>query len=542
MSIILLYWISSISGQDLPSVSDAYFFKGAIVTTQPNASPQVLDILVREGLIKAIGVGLTPPVDAHIIKVDSLYIYPGFIAAASHIGVPKPKPNTETPRVKRPGYPPNHIAGITPEQTIEKTYSAKEGSIKQYRKLGFTMAHVMPYGKMLPGQTSVISLNGKDFNQAVITENFGQYAQLSGARRMFPSTKIGVIAKWRELYRNATLTKKHTQAYRSNPQGKRRPNPDEATAALINVVEHKQPVFFHTEKHLDLQRALQLQKELGFHMVATETMQGVMSISKAKIQGVPILISLKLPKEVKSSKDSLKISAADKNLLKRKQASISEYEKEGMEITQENQAGGFSLLKVKPDNIYKNIRRMIKSGMSDQNALAQLTTEPAKLLKIDRITGTIAKGKIANLVVSTKPIFEEKTKIKMVMVDGHIHKYETKEKKKKSSEDVDIAGDWTYTVEVPGMEVGGTIKITKADEGYNLAITNSAMPGQTHEVSNITTDKNGSMSYAYDINMDGITLNLQTEITFDKDTFEGTVSLPDFGTFPMTGSKVETPE
>ena len=287
---------------------------------------------------------------------------------------------------------------------------------------------------MLPGQTAIISLNSKPYNEAVITRDFGQYAQFRGASSMFPATTIGVMAKWRELYRNAELANQHAKRYKQQSRNLKRPNQDPATLALIPLTEKKQSVFFLAPEHVDMQRALQLQKELGFDEVIVEAKRGEMSSNKAQRQGVKMLLSLDLPKEVKEdSTKTSKMTDVEKALSARKIKAIQQYEMSGPMISKSGMSAGFSFIEVKSKDIFPNILRLIKSGMSEKDVLANLTTRPAALLKIENIAGTLEKGKIANLVISNKPIFEKGAQINMVMVDGNLHKIEAKKEKKKTN-------------------------------------------------------------------------------------------------------------
>jgi len=123
------------------------------------------------------------------------------------------------------------------------------------------------------------------------------------------------------------------------------------------------------------------------------------------------------------------------------------------------------------------------------------------------------------------------------------HVYEVKEKKKKSSGDeevVDASGEWAYTIDVPGMTPSGTMTFSKSDDTYDLVVTNNQAPGESVETSGIEME-GSNMVFSYKMDAGGMKLTIDNDITFDGDTFEGTVSVGDFGTFDITGSK-STPE
>ncbi len=551
--LVLVYSYSGMS-QDIPPVTNKILIKNVSITTQPGATPYIGHILVEDGIIKDVGTSIQAPYDAKVITGDSLHVYAGFIATLSHTGLKAPKENNERPRVDRTGYPPNDVAGITPELSINNIYDQKDGSIGDMRKQGFTIAHSVPHGRMLPGMGSIISLNGGSFNESVIVEDGSMFAQWRTANRVFPGTLIGIMSKWRELYRNSELTLQHNKNYKSNPRNRKRPAQDAATEALWPVVEKQMPVFFKAEKHRDIYRTLQLQKDLGFDLVIAEAKDIDRVLDDISgVSDVSVLLSLDLPKEEKEkskSKDEKKEDMkGDKKmeeedpkmamLKKRKAEAVERYTSQAKMLSAKGMPVSFSYLETKPSDIHPSVRRLVKDGLSEKDALSALTTQAASAIGISDIAGTIERGKMGNLVIATQPIFDEKSKIKMVMIDGHIHEYEVKEKKKKSAsdgEDIDPTGTWDYTIEIPGMSASGTMTITKNGEDYEAEMTSNQNPGEVAEAKEVELD-GSDMSFSFSLPAGGMDLTIESDLTFDGDTFEGTVSVGDFGSFDITGSK-----
>jgi hypothetical protein len=76
----------------------------------------------------------------------------------------------------------------------------------------------------------------------------------------------------------------------------------------------------------------------------------------------------------------------------------------------------------------KRVREAMARGLSEDDALAAVTTIPAKQLGLQDRLGTIAPGKIANLVVETGAPFAEKSRVSEIWIDGS--RIELKEEKK----------------------------------------------------------------------------------------------------------------
>ena len=548
-NLFIVIWLLAVSsllyGQDVPSVTSKVFIENVSLNTHPGSTPFLGHILVEDGIITNIGTSITPPFDAKVIEGDSMHAYAGFIASLSHIGIKEPKEDNARPKVDRTGYPPNDIAGITPEKSVSDLYIAKEGSISDYRKQGFGIAQIAPYGKMLPGKSSVISLNGKAYDEAVIRKDNGLFARWANVRGVFPATLIGIMAKWRELYRNAELTSEHSKKYKANPVNLQRPTPDAATEALFPVVDKSIPVYFEAEKHRDIYRTLRLQKELGFDLVIAEA-KDIDRISDDVMESnARVLISLDLPKEEKEKKEDASEDGEEnkdtemEELKLRKKEATERYVNQAKLLSEKGIPVAFSYIDVKPKEIHANVKRMVDNGLSESQALGALTTEAAATLGIEKIAGTLEPGKIGNLVVMTAPIFDENAKIKMVMVDGHVHTYEVKEKKKKSGEEApDVSGEWSYKIEVPGMTASGTMTFTKNGDTYDLEVSSNQNPGESITNEDIEMDGN-NMVFSYSMPTGGMTITVENDITFDENTFEGTVSVADFGSFEITGKKID---
>jgi imidazolonepropionase-like amidohydrolase len=82
----------------------------------------------------------------------------------------------------------------------------------------------------------------------------------------------------------------------------------------------------------------------------------------------------------------------------------------------------------KTNEFSKTMQTMIENGLDKNAALNALTLQPAKLLGIDKYCGSLEAGKMANLLVSNKPLFEKEAAIRYMIVEGNLYEYEIKEK------------------------------------------------------------------------------------------------------------------
>lgn len=535
--------------KEIAPVTRTFVLKNATIIPQPGQMIEKGQILIKDGLIEAVGKTVTAPSNAKVIDADSMYIYPGFIEGLSHTGVPRPKNDERPPQIKDPGNPPNDAAGIQPERSVTELLDASESSIAGMRKLGFTAAHVVPYGSMLPGKGAIILLNGDSPEEMVLAANTSLFSQLQGARRVYPATTMAVMSKWRELYKQAMQAQTHEKNYKKNPRGMSRPAYDGVLEAFYPVLDKTLPVFFTAEGVQDAYRVMALQKELDFPLVLAELKQGFYMTDDLKAKGFPLMLSLDIPeskeekkKEGEDDKEKKEMDEEQMALKKRRDESVASHQSQAATLSKAGLEFAFSTLEVKSSDFKKNMMTMIEKGLSEEKALASLTTVPAKMLGMSEMLGTLEKGKIANMVITDKPYFSKESNVRYVFVDGVSFELEVKKPKKKgdAGATVAVAGEWSYTIDIPGQVMSGTFKIKNADGQFSGTIT-SPEDGSEGELQSVTVAGN-NLSFSFPYDAGGQAMKVSFDVVIDGDDMEGTVTAGSFGTFDVEGSRIGVPD
>ena len=528
--------------QPLPAVSRSYAITNVNIIQGPGRKIDMGTLLIKDGLIVGAGKGLTIPSDAIVIKADSMYVYAGFIDGLAHTGVTKPKEENSRERLPNPGNPPPEKAGVTPQVDVRNLLNAGDKSLEESRALGFTVAQVVPYGVLLPGNSAVIQLSGKSADNMVLASKSALYSELTSNQGVYPGTILGVMAKWRELYRQASLTHGYESTYASNRNGIERPATDRVLEAFYPVIEKRQPVLFRADRILDAHRVLTLQSELGFPLVIANVKEGWDVINKIKAANAKVVLSLDLPDEIKEDKKDKKESktptALDQEkaaLEKRRAEFITKYEGQAASFQKAGVKFAFASFDAKASNIQANLRRMIKAGLTEDQALAALTINAAELLGLGDRLGSIDNGKIANLVISDKPYFTEKAKVRYVFVDGQPFKQEVKEAKKSDGK-ADILGTWSVTVETPQGKNVTTVTFTKDGSGFAGKVSGGMIPAPI-DMKKVDLDGT-SLKYSYSFTMGGSQqISVDVDATVDGDTYTGTATAGSFGSFPIEAKK-----
>ncbi|MCE7056029.1 amidohydrolase family protein [Algoriphagus sp. AGSA1] len=525
-------------------ITDTYAITNATVFTAPDQKGIKATVLIKDGLILDIGSKLSLPKEAKTIEGDSLYIYPGFIAGASDVGITKPK-DPDRPDDFISSNPPDEIAGITPWRSSMDQFSIKDGKIDDLRKAGFTIAQIKPEGGMLAGKTAVILL-GNELSTNLLKDNAALAASFSGSRGMYPATAVGVMAKFREVYDNAKLTDERSQKY-TTVSGLKRPEITPTYSAMQEVINGRIPVLFSASTELEIRRAISLQKEKGFKLILTDLEEYETVLDAIKASGAHVLVKLEIPddKAIKAQKDEASKEATELYARVKKAyddaiAQTAKLEKAGIPFA-------FTTVGVKSKDIMKSLQVMIENGLSEQAALAALTTNPASILGLDKVAGTIEKGKMANLILSTDSIFAKDSQIKHVVVDGYIYDYETKAKKKSSKEGengdtVQIEGDWDYTSESPAGSSGGILSIKKEGSEYTGTISYDDPSGSdkaTSPIKNVTLEE-GTLSFSFDVTANGMQITVDVSGEVSEGSYDATMTVGEFGSFPFKGTLTPT--
>lgn len=532
------------------AVTRTYAITNATVVQAPGQEIKEGTVVIKDGLIQAVGTNVNIPADAQVIDAKGLYVYAGFIDGLANTGAKRPKSMPRPSNLFTPD-PPNDFAGITPENSVTSQLDISSAGIGSMRKSGFAISHTVPYGRMLPGSGSLILLADVDhMDEMILAKDVALYSQFTGAPGAYPNNILGIMAKWRNLYRNAVNEKSHSDMYASNPEGLPRPSADRVSQAFFPVITKEKPVMFDVSSMLDVRRAMRLQGDLGFNLVLAGVEQSWMVIDELKATGTPVFLGLDLPDEPKDSKDKDKseevtaLEARRMEFYKQHVSQAAELEKAGITF-------GFSTKGTRGNKVKGHIMTLIENGLSENTALAALTTNPASMLGIDKVAGTVEAGKMANLMISTAPYFTKDSQIKMMFVDGDKYEYEVKEKKAKKNKDADaepaaapaassgsdpIVGTWSFSFTTPGGEQTGKMIIKKEEGNYTGVLTSD--DGSPDNDMNDISYRDGELNFSFSIDAGGQSVDIVVEGTVEGKNYSAEASVAAFNvTFELTATK-----
>ncbi len=514
-------------------ITDTYAIIDATVFSSPGTSSRAT-IIIKNGLIEDVGKNPHIPKEAQIIKADSLFVYPGFIDVAGHTGVKAP-PTPEKPKDFDPSNPPPRIAGITPDISVLDYYDPQHEGLQKWREKGFLMAQLIPQGEgMLTGKSAVI-LYGQPSYPGILEYSSGLSAKFQAIRGIYPGTTLGVMAKWRELYQNAELAIKH-EALFTNNRGIPIPEKDPVLQSFYPLIDRSIHLIFEVSDELQIRRALTLQKEKGFKLILTGVNAGKSIIPEVKNADVKVVLSLDLPDDKAANREVEKASDETEEHLNR----VKEAYTSSLQVAGEYEAAGipfaFGTQSVDSDSFMKNIRLMLAHGLSEEAALAALTINAAEMLGLERMSGTIEKGKLANLIIATDSIFKEEANIQQVFVGGQLFEYDIpQEKEEVTDEQAELAGSWDYTAETPAGSANGMMIFEKVSEKIEGKISFDDPEGggsKTAEMMDLKwSDK--ALEFKFNVEVKGMLISVTVSGEVSRNEIKGKLTIPDFGSFPF---------
>ena len=394
-------------------------------------------VVVRNGLIEEVGANVQVPAGAWIVDGEGLTVYPGLIDALSTVGMPGAAPAagatgggrgqtttpatpgaaaTATPELRSMG--PEDRPQTTSWEIAADMISPTDRRIETVRGGGITTAVTFPTRGIFAGQGSVIDLmSDEKAGDMVVESPAGQYISVSGGRGFgggFPTSLMGVIAYIRQVYLDIDHYKLVKAAYDKDPRGMQRPEYDRALEGVMASPR----ILLPANRLVEIDRMLHFADELKQPAILYGGHEGYRegAADLLKKYNVPMLVSLRwpqLPRDVDPESEPLMRTL---QTIDQAPAVPEMFEKAGVKFA--FYSDGIDT----PRDLQHAVKKAIDAGLSREEAIRAMTLAPAQIYGIDNRVGSIEKGKIANLVVTRGELFDDRTKIEMVFVDGKQYK------------------------------------------------------------------------------------------------------------------------
>lgn len=385
-------------------------------------------LLIRGGVIVALALDANVPKGAQILDGKGLTLTPGFIDGWTDKGVTTPtaKPDQDAaPSAAEFASASMRAAnrkGIQPEIEARYFLTLTEDQNKPYREAGFTTAMVVPTGGYVSGVGTLVNLSGRPNRESVVVSNTALAINFDGnaTGNGYPGALLGRIAQVRQAFEDARWLQTSTSAFLAG--GTQRPVSDPSLEALIPALAGKLPSAIEADTPSQIDRALLIAREYGLKPILVGGLQAYKRVDSVK--GIPLILGLNFgpePKDERKPDDTPDDTPPDgKEAFAERSRLYNEAARNAVVL--QNAGIPFALSTHGSKDVGEfmtRLRAAVKNGLPRATVLKALTVDAAKTFKVDRLLGTLEVGKTANVVAFTGDFLDEKTKVKMIYIDGH---------------------------------------------------------------------------------------------------------------------------
>lgn len=512
-----------------------YAIKDARIVTVTHGVLSKGTVVLRDGLIEAVGRRVEIPEDARVIDGRGLTVYPGLIDAHAEVALRLPKstgrqPGVASERSPRPPTP-SKRPSFHPDRLAAALLQADDARLDKFHRVGITTALTIPRRGIFIGQSALINLAGDDPARMVIRSPVAMHIGFDrmGGFRTFPGSLMGVIAYIRQTLYDAQHYELAWNRYRRLKRGVRRPAWDKALEALQPILKREEPVVFIANEAKEIRRAMALADEFHLNAIISGASEGYQVAALLAEKGVPVLVSLNFPTQPKGADPQADVPLRVLRLRARAPQTPAALYRAGVKFAF---TSGFM---DDPKDFLANVAKAIEAGLPEEEAIKALTINAAEIFGVDEQLGSLEVGKIANLVVTDGELFDEKTKITHLFIDGRQIELKEAPKKPGAAEEqptADASGTWELTVESPQ----GPISVTAVLEqvGNKITGTLTSMFGTTNTEGAVS---GATVRFTATVDVQGQSMDVEFEGTIEGNTMKGTVSVQGQGEFPFTGTR-----
>ncbi|MEM7229316.1 MAG: amidohydrolase family protein [Planctomycetota bacterium] len=386
----------------------------ATVMTEPGRTIENATIVMKDGVITAVGSDMTPPPGARVWDGEGMMVYAGLIDAALQIEMKGPERTVASHWNTR----------VHPAWRIADTDGPEESLRKTMRDLGFTAAAVYPSNGAFRGTGAVLALSDEPQHLLAYDEDSAMAIALdySGgwSDRTYPASAMGAVALIRQTLYDAQWHVNCQRVYETFPAGNEPPIRADALAALVDVVEHRQRIVTPTRDEHELLRAIAVFREFDLSPEFIGSGSEYRRLPEIAGAAYPIVLPLNFPKRPEITDPSTADQVSLRTMQHWEQAPTNPRRliRAGIDVALTTEK-----LKKRTD-FHARLRTAIQHGLTEAEALAALTTTPARMLGLNQTMGTIETGKVANLVVCDGSLFGKDTKIIETWINGRRYEKE----------------------------------------------------------------------------------------------------------------------
>lgn len=361
-------------------------------------------LLCEKGKITAVGeiAAINLPQDAEVVDLQGKTVLPGFIDAHTHLGILEEVYQEEGDDLNE------YTEPITPEMRALDAVNPMDIAFRDAISGGITTVMTGPgSANVLGGTNLVMKTAGSCFEEMILLSQAGlKTAFGENPKRVFseqkkvPCTRMGIAAILRQALTDAQdYQEKKGKAITSKEIFEH----DLGLENLVLVLQKKIPLNVHAHRADDILTAIRIVDEFGVGMVLVHGTEAQKVIPELKKRNIPVVVGPTL--SGRSKVELAEITWQTAALL--------------------NEAG--ILVALTTDHSVIPVQYLplcaslaVKNGMPEEAALAAITINPARILKLEQKIGSLEVGKDADIVVMSGHPLDWRTSVERVYINGKL--------------------------------------------------------------------------------------------------------------------------
>ena len=447
LSLILWLFVSPLFAQITYPANDVatprsgyYAFINAKIYKDAKTIINSATLIIKQGKIEAVGTNLPVPKDAIIIDCKGKSIYPSFIDIYSDYGMSQVQPSMTTYRspsqmLSNTKGPYSWNQALKTEVLHVKNFSVNDARAKEYRKLGFGSVLTHQLDGISRGVGLLTTLAKEKENMVILKEKASAHFSFDkgSSTQDYPNSLMGSIALLRQHFLDASW-------YKTKPSQEGLNLTLQAFNENVNL-----PQIFEVSDKWSVFRANKIGSELGVQYIFKAGGNEYQRIEEIKAIKSSFILPLNFPQamDVEDPNDARFVNVSDLKHWELAPTNPAAFEKAGIPFALT--ASGLKDI----SQFMPNLKKAIQNGLSEEKALEALTTTPASLLGVSSAVGSLEAGKWANFLITTGPIFADKTVLVENWIQGSAYGISTDSK----------------------MELAGKYKLTLGNQSVLLSVT-----------------------------------------------------------------------
>ncbi|MEX0890745.1 MAG: amidohydrolase family protein [Gemmatimonadota bacterium] len=385
-------------------------FTGARIVVAPGRVLENATLVIRNGLIEAVGTNVQVPADARVWDMTGQTLYPGFIDAHADLELDE-----------APGE--DGVSGPVHWNPQVRSFFSAADNLRDdverradLRAQGITTAHAVPRLGIFRGRTAVVSLGDEDPGQRVVRRDVAQSLSLNRSFQLggsYPNSPMGAIALIRQTFLDSEWYPRAWSAYQANPRGLNPPETNLALDALQAAINGGMPVVAEAGSEEEIFRIQAIAAEFPINVWVRGNGNEYQVLDVLGSAGLPLILPLDFPEapDVDTAEEAMDVGLSQLRHWYLAPENPARVAAVGVEFALTSDG-------IEPEDFLPNLRRAVARGLDPQRALAALTTVPARMLGVEASHGSIEAGKRANVIVVEGDIFANGGIVRDVWVEG----------------------------------------------------------------------------------------------------------------------------